>query len=128
MTNNEFQETILNFIHDSYHDQNGSLFVPEHLRMSKDISNTQIAATLRSYRTTNRYNDLSIWYIFMNMLCYLYSLLQNINYCFYMKAFCERGRLLSYFRMDKEDPKVMDRDFILHSLEPASYIWNDRGS
>ncbi|CAI8593202.1 unnamed protein product [Vicia faba] len=48
-------ETVLNFIHDAYHDQNGSLFVPEHLRMSKDISNSRIAAKLKTYRTRNRH-------------------------------------------------------------------------
>jgi hypothetical protein len=30
----------------------------------------------------------------------------NINSCFFTKAFCGWGRLLSYFGMDKEDPKV----------------------
>lgn len=53
--NNSFQETVLNFIHDAYHDSNGSLFVPEHLTMSRDISSHREAAKLKSYRTKNRY-------------------------------------------------------------------------
>ncbi|WJX73183.1 tRNA dimethylallyltransferase [Trifolium repens] len=48
-------ETILNFIHDAYHDRNGSLFVPEHLRMPRDISNSRIAGKLKAYRTRNRH-------------------------------------------------------------------------
>ncbi|XP_045801267.1 tRNA dimethylallyltransferase 9 [Trifolium pratense] len=48
-------ETILNFIHDAYHDRNGRLFVPEHLRMPRDISNSRIAAKLKAYRTRNRH-------------------------------------------------------------------------
>jgi hypothetical protein len=47
----------------------------------------------------------------------------NINNCFYMKAFCERGRLLSYFGMDTEDSEVKGwRFFVLHSLELAAYL------
>lgn len=65
MMNNLFQETVLNFIHDAYHNQNGNLFVPEHLRMSRDITNPRIAAKLKAYRTRNRYFVFSIWYIFM---------------------------------------------------------------
>ncbi|XP_024631459.1 tRNA dimethylallyltransferase 9 isoform X2 [Medicago truncatula] len=48
-------ETVLNFIHDAYHNQNGNLFVPEHLRMSRDITNPRIAAKLKAYRTRNRH-------------------------------------------------------------------------
>lgn len=62
---NLFQETVLNFIHDAYHNQNGNLFVPEHLRMSRDITNPRIAAKLKAYRTRNRYFVFSIWYILM---------------------------------------------------------------
>ncbi|KAJ1441689.1 tRNA dimethylallyltransferase 9 isoform X1, partial [Sesbania bispinosa] len=48
-------ETILNFIHDAYHDRNGSFLVPEHLKMSKDISNHREATKLKAYRTKNRH-------------------------------------------------------------------------
>ncbi|XP_020231384.1 tRNA dimethylallyltransferase 9 isoform X1 [Cajanus cajan] len=48
-------ETILNFIHGAYHDWNGSLLVPEHLRMSRDISNRKEATQIKSYRTKNRH-------------------------------------------------------------------------
>ncbi|WJX19485.1 tRNA dimethylallyltransferase [Trifolium repens] len=48
-------EIVLNFIQDAYHDRNGSLFVPDHLRMSRDISNSRIASKLKAYRTRNRH-------------------------------------------------------------------------
>ncbi|KAL9322178.1 hypothetical protein ACSQ67_010231 [Phaseolus vulgaris] len=48
-------ETILSFINGAYHDWNGSLLVPEHLRMSRDISNRREATQLKSYRTKNRH-------------------------------------------------------------------------
>ncbi|XP_027341663.1 tRNA dimethylallyltransferase 9 [Abrus precatorius] len=48
-------ETILDFIHGSYYDRNGSLLVPEHLKMSRDISNHKEASKLKSYRTKNRH-------------------------------------------------------------------------
>ncbi|XP_052727057.1 tRNA dimethylallyltransferase 9 isoform X2 [Vigna angularis] len=48
-------ETILSFINDAYHDWNGSLPVPEHLKMSRDISNRREEKHLKSYRTRNRH-------------------------------------------------------------------------
>ncbi|RDX98934.1 tRNA dimethylallyltransferase 9, partial [Mucuna pruriens] len=48
-------ETILNFIDGAYNDWNGSLIVPEHLRMSRDISNCRETTQLKSYRTKNRH-------------------------------------------------------------------------
>ncbi|KAK7244198.1 hypothetical protein RIF29_39016 [Crotalaria pallida] len=48
-------ETVLNFIHDAYRDQSGSIVVPEHLRMSRDISNRREAILLKSYHTQNRH-------------------------------------------------------------------------
>ncbi|KAG4971754.1 hypothetical protein AAZX31_13G253700 [Glycine max] len=48
-------ETILDFIHGAYHDWNGSILVPEDLRMSRDISNHRQAAQLKAYRTRNRH-------------------------------------------------------------------------
>jgi len=81
MMNNLFQETVLNFIHDAYHNQNGNLFVPEHLRMSRDITNPRIAAKLKAYRTRNRYFVFfSIWHIFMTMLMIFVA--ANINKLF----------------------------------------------
>ncbi|KAF7836663.1 tRNA dimethylallyltransferase 9 isoform X1 [Senna tora] len=47
-------DTVLNFIHDAYHDWSGTLVVPEHLRMPRDISNRREATQLKSYRTKNR--------------------------------------------------------------------------
>jgi len=49
------QETILSFINGAYHDWNGSLRVPEHLRMSRAISNRREETQIKSYRTRNRY-------------------------------------------------------------------------
>jgi hypothetical protein len=37
---------------------------------------------------------------------FIIFLAANINSFSFLKAFCDRGRLLSYFGMDKEDPKV----------------------
>ncbi|XP_014498614.1 tRNA dimethylallyltransferase 9 isoform X1 [Vigna radiata var. radiata] len=48
-------ETILSFINGAYHDWNGSLPVPEHLRMSRDISNRRDEKHLKSYRSRNRH-------------------------------------------------------------------------
>ncbi|KAE9585153.1 putative tRNA dimethylallyltransferase [Lupinus albus] len=48
-------ETVLNFIHDAYRDQSGSIAVPENLRMARDISNGREASLLKSYRTQNRH-------------------------------------------------------------------------
>ncbi|XP_028755525.1 tRNA dimethylallyltransferase 9-like isoform X1 [Neltuma alba] len=48
-------DAIIEFIDNAYHDWSGKLVVPEHLRMSKDISNRQEAAQLKSYRTKNRH-------------------------------------------------------------------------
>ncbi|XP_017433517.2 tRNA dimethylallyltransferase 9 isoform X3 [Vigna angularis] len=48
-------ETILSFINGAYHDWNGSLPVPEHLRMSRDISNRREEKHLKTYRTRNRH-------------------------------------------------------------------------
>lgn len=53
--NNSCQETVLNFIHDAYNYGNGSLLVPEHLSMPRDISDRRVAAKLKSYRSKNRY-------------------------------------------------------------------------
>ncbi|XP_061349655.1 tRNA dimethylallyltransferase 9 isoform X2 [Gastrolobium bilobum] len=47
-------ETVLNFILNAYHDWNGSLLVPEHLRMLKDINGRE-TTKLKSYRTQNRH-------------------------------------------------------------------------
>ncbi|XP_057952414.1 tRNA dimethylallyltransferase 9 [Malania oleifera] len=48
-------EKVLNFIHDAYCDQAGTLVVPESLRMSKDISNHREISELKAYRTKNRH-------------------------------------------------------------------------
>ncbi|XP_057458366.1 tRNA dimethylallyltransferase 9 isoform X2 [Lotus japonicus] len=48
-------ETVLNFIHDAYNYGNGSLLVPEHLSMPRDISDRRVAAKLKSYRSKNRH-------------------------------------------------------------------------
>ncbi|XP_027925551.1 tRNA dimethylallyltransferase 9 isoform X2 [Vigna unguiculata] len=48
-------ETILSFINGAYHDWNGSLRVPEHLRMSRAISNRREETQIKSYRTRNRH-------------------------------------------------------------------------
>jgi hypothetical protein len=37
---------------------------------------------------------------------FIIFLAANINSCSFMEGFCEQGRLLSHFGMDKEDPKV----------------------
>ncbi|XP_050219023.1 tRNA dimethylallyltransferase 9 isoform X2 [Mercurialis annua] len=54
-------DKVLNFIYDAYHDQTGSLVVPESLRMDK--SNQQENRQLKTYRTKNRHfvsrNDCS---------------------------------------------------------------------
>ncbi|EEF38103.1 tRNA dimethylallyltransferase 9 [Ricinus communis] len=54
-------EKVLNFIYDAYHDQTGSLVVPESLRMNK--SNQRENLQLKTYRTKNRHfvsrNDCS---------------------------------------------------------------------
>ncbi|KAL2331371.1 hypothetical protein Fmac_018952 [Flemingia macrophylla] len=56
-------ETILNFIYGAYLDWNGSLLVPEHLRMSRDISNRREASQIKSYRTKNSQKFLMSWLI-----------------------------------------------------------------
>ncbi|KAI4322998.1 hypothetical protein L6164_022642 [Bauhinia variegata] len=48
-------ETVLNFIHNAYLDESGTVVVPEHLRMSRDGSNRREALELKSYRTKNRH-------------------------------------------------------------------------
>ncbi|KAK9269328.1 hypothetical protein L1049_001099 [Liquidambar formosana] len=48
-------EEVLDFIHDSYHDQSGTLVVPESLRMRKEISNNREISELKAYRTKNRH-------------------------------------------------------------------------
>ncbi|XP_054815226.1 tRNA dimethylallyltransferase 9-like isoform X2 [Prosopis cineraria] len=47
-------DTILDFIYESYHDKSGTLIVPEHLRMSRDVSNGREANDLKVYRPQNR--------------------------------------------------------------------------
>ncbi|KAK4255872.1 hypothetical protein QN277_008809 [Acacia crassicarpa] len=49
------QSAIVEFMDHAYHDWSGNLIVPEQLRMSRDISNRQEAAQLKSYRTKNRH-------------------------------------------------------------------------
>ncbi|KAJ9182966.1 hypothetical protein P3X46_006893 [Hevea brasiliensis] len=48
-------EKVLNFIYNAYHDQTGTLVVPESLRMKKDMSNHREIIQLKIYRTKNRH-------------------------------------------------------------------------
>lgn len=56
-------EMVLNFVYDAYHDQTGSLVVPESLRMKKDMTSRREVLQLKAYRTKNRHfvsrNDCS---------------------------------------------------------------------
>lgn len=54
------QDTILDFIHRSYHDNSGALIVPEHLRMPRDTSKGRLGNELKVYRSKNRYDFLRI--------------------------------------------------------------------
>ncbi|KAI9083600.1 hypothetical protein K1719_034542 [Acacia pycnantha] len=47
-------DAILDFIHRSYHDNSGTLIVPEHLGMSRDAYNGREANELKAYRSKNR--------------------------------------------------------------------------
>lgn len=48
------QEKVLKFIYDAYHDQTGTLVIPDSLKMNKDITNHREASELKGYRTRNR--------------------------------------------------------------------------
>lgn len=50
-----FQDKVISFIYDAYHDQSGNLKVPELLKMKKDVSNHREILELKGYRTKNRY-------------------------------------------------------------------------
>ncbi|KAF2287338.1 hypothetical protein GH714_039669 [Hevea brasiliensis] len=56
-------EKVLNFIYNAYHDQTGTLVVPESLRMKKVTSNERENLQLKTYRPKNRHfvsrNDCS---------------------------------------------------------------------
>lgn len=47
-------EKVLKFIYDAYHDQTGTLVIPDSLKMNKDITNHREASELKGYRTRNR--------------------------------------------------------------------------
>lgn len=49
-----WQEKVLNFILDAYHDESGKMMVPESLRMDKDVTSRREASELKTYRTKNR--------------------------------------------------------------------------
>lgn len=49
------QDKVLNFVHNSYHNETGNVNVPASLRMKKEASNRQESAELKAYRTRNRY-------------------------------------------------------------------------
>lgn len=50
------QDMVLDFIHDAYHGQTGTLVVPKSLTMKKELSNSRDINELKAYRTKNRYN------------------------------------------------------------------------
>jgi hypothetical protein len=60
---------VLNFVYDAYHDQTGSLVVPESLRMKKDMTSRREVLQLKAYRTRNRYGltnkDRYICFLFL---------------------------------------------------------------
>ncbi|KAJ0102902.1 hypothetical protein Patl1_04795 [Pistacia atlantica] len=48
-------ESVLDFVIDAYHDQTGTLAVPESLQMRKDMSSRQEISELKVYRPRNRH-------------------------------------------------------------------------
>lgn len=54
-----YQDKVLDFITSAYHDQSGTLTVPESLTIKKDLKGRQEVSSLKSYRPTNRYYSCS---------------------------------------------------------------------
>ncbi|KAH7512632.1 hypothetical protein FEM48_Zijuj12G0111500 [Ziziphus jujuba var. spinosa] len=48
-------EEVLNFIYDAYHDKNGTVIVPESLKLRKELSSRREVSELKAYRTKNRH-------------------------------------------------------------------------
>lgn len=50
------QESVLDFVIGAYHDQTGTLAVPESLQMRKEMSSRREVSELKAYRPRNRYS------------------------------------------------------------------------
>lgn len=98
------QDQVLNFIYDAYYDKTEVLVVPESLRMKKDVSNRRETSELKAYRTKNRYEML-----ISNIKLFVVCCKEAQRFSLYAKAFHQPSRLLSYFGLDKENPRVKQR-------------------
>ncbi|KAL5564444.1 hypothetical protein UlMin_027608 [Ulmus minor] len=48
-------EKVLDFIYDAYHDETGTVAVPDWLKMRREMTNRREVAQMKAYRTKNRY-------------------------------------------------------------------------
>lgn len=59
------QESVLDFIYDSYHIPSGDLKVPKSLSVKKEISSQREVAEMKAYRPRNQYALKMLKYMFL---------------------------------------------------------------